>query len=864
MHFAVSLLLWSARAVGAGPPDASAFPEWKPPGANIAAGKSYELPIQPNYKLCTDDGDATQLTDGQFARLAMWHFKPAVGWFGKIIPIIFDLGEARPIAGVGFHTEQNGGAGVGSPPMILILVSDDGQNYKIAGELVSLASKFGPPPRGDAQFWLRTDELKAHARYVQLVVPSSVFVMVDEVEIYEGPASLLEEPIAGESVAKPIEYVEANKTAYAVNARLAADAARALELATTLTMPPATRTKVADTLEKLRQEAVAAKLKSYDKDFRAVVPLNDKHAEIFAALSPALRASGFKDFVVWHRNRWQRQSPFDLPVALEPGKRMISVPKVELEVSLLQNDRRGEVINIGNFGDEAKAAFISFTGLPGGSTPSYIKVRQAEYVAMQSRAWDADALPLAEEKAGGWKINIPAGVSRQLWLDFHIDSKRNAAGTYRGKVKVKIQNGPTLTVPIKMTIGPDRLPPFQERAVTVGCWDYTDMDGCGSLISRKNGNLDAAIKHLKESGINGPWARSDWGPIDTFPRGEASWFNAQNELVRPIDFRNFDAWVKNWPHAKYYQLHALGWWTYAGAGSKGVIDPVVQARMRAIMKAWRDHIVQMKIDPKRIVMLLVDETAVEWQFQLTNYWAREIKAAAPEFKILMDPMIGKDKYDNPLLKQMLEFADIVMPGNGFSYKPGDAEMVAFYEAQRQAGKEMGLYTSARNASESEAIGYYRAQPWQLWKMSHGAANVCSDFWSYHDFRGYLPWNQLPGGCNDRSFSPVYIDSKSATDGKHWLAVFEGANDYEYLLMLKNRIAALEAEGKSTTALKTAQKILEEVPEAVHSALSKDANTPECDTQRMRIIEALTDLAPKPRRTSGPPATKPRTTTQTTE
>ncbi len=271
--------------------------------------------------------------------------------------------------------------------------------------------------------------------------------------------------------------------------------------------------------------------------------------------------------------------------------------------------------------------------------------------------------------------------------------------------------------------------------------------------------------------------------------------------------------------------------------------------MRSIMKAWREHAIQMKIDPKRIVMLLVDETAVEWQFQLTNYWAKEIKATAPEFKLMADPMIGKDKYDNPLLAEMVGYMDIVMPGNGFSYKPGDPQMVAYYESLRQSGKQMGLYTSARNASESEAIGYYRAQPWKLWKMSHGAADVCSNFWSYHDFRGTLPWNQLPGGYNDRSFSPVYIDSKTATDGKHWLAVFEGANDYEYLLMLKNRIAELEADGKSTAALRDAKKVLEEVPEAVFAALGKNANTPECDPARVRVIEALTALAPKPKRTS---------------
>ena len=33
---------------------------------NIAKGKSYVFDAKPNYKLCTDAGDLTDLTDGRF------------------------------------------------------------------------------------------------------------------------------------------------------------------------------------------------------------------------------------------------------------------------------------------------------------------------------------------------------------------------------------------------------------------------------------------------------------------------------------------------------------------------------------------------------------------------------------------------------------------------------------------------------------------------------------------------------------------------------------------------------------------------------------------------------------------------------
>lgn len=41
---------------------------------------------------------------------------------------------------------------------------------------------------------------------------------------------------------------------------------------------------------------------------------------------------------------------------------------------------------------------------------------------------------------------------------------------------------------------------------------------------------------------------------------------------------------------------------------------------------------------------------------------------------------------------------------------------------------------------------------------------------------------------------MYIDSMSVTDGKHWLAIIEGIQDYECLRMLRDRVAELVAIG----------------------------------------------------------------------
>ena len=157
---------------------------------------------------------------------------------------------------------------------------------------------------------------------------------------------------------------------------------------------------------------------------------------------------------------------------------------------------------------------------------------------------------------------------------------------------------------------------------------------------------------------------------------------------------------------------------------------------------------------------------------------------------------------------------------------------------------MGFYACAQNPSEAESIRYYRLQEWACWEISGGAAETYSGFWSYMDVRGVKPWNQLAGSALDRNFSPAYLDTKGATDGKHWLAIFEGANDYEYLLILKNRIAELEKAGQASDALTAAKKVLQNVPKEVIANVREKNQVTACDDGRLQVLDALVSLAPQ--------------------
>jgi hypothetical protein len=640
-----------------------------------------------------------------------------------------------------------------------------------------------------------------------------------------------------------------------VAARLATDSQRALRTIQGMKLEPALEQKLASRLEQLRAAALTPDLSvKYDVDYHALAPLNTTHAQMFAVLSEAYRAAGYPEYTVWHNNRWNRQSPFQPPTALVEGK----VPEVKLDVQVLQNDRRGEVLNIGNFTGDARSAVVNISGLPGGAQPKYLRLRNAEYIAMQSRIWDADVLPLAEATGSGWKINLPAGISRQIWFDFNVDAKDCPPGTHQGNVEIQVQGGPKLSVPISLTVAPYRLPDADKKAVAIGVWDYTDMGGCGGLINDPSNphnrnrnkdefnNLAAVVKFLRESGISAPWARSDWRNDGTFPRpgrGKDA-FDKDGNFTGPLDFSAFDQWVAMWPDAKYYMFHAIAWWEYAGAGSGArKVDPEVERRLGIVMTKWAEHMRSKGIDPNKIVLLLVDEPIQTWQADLTISWAKAIKKAVPEFKIYVDPMIRPKSYTDPSYLTMFDSCDIITPGTDYSYHHFGQAAVDFYDQWRKKGKIMGFYACAQNPSEGESIRYFRLQQIACWKINGGAPESWAGFWAYCDMRGVKPWNQLAGSEKDRSWCQAYVDTKGATDGKHWLAIFEGANDYEYLLILKNRVAELEKAGQTSETLAAAKRVLVEVPDEIISGVREKNDVNAIDAGRLKVLAALISLAP---------------------
>ena len=839
---------------------AEAFPKWTPPGKNIALGKSYTFAGAPKFSLTTDDGDATQLTDGKYVVSTnfIWFEKDALGWDRqkplRTAGFTVDLGEVRSIAGLSYSTDAGQHAAVGYPPAILVFVSDDGKAFHVAGELVGLSAKFGPPPEW-GRFRFVTDELNTRGRYVQVLFQTAQIGVCDEVEIYEGKPDT--QAPAGPVIEDPRKYAQDHAVGWAIAARVATDAARARAIIAALGLKEAAVKPILAALEQARLAAQTPDPEPADLSrYRALIPLNATHARIFELMAEAHRAAGHQPFEAWPVARWARQSPF---TALAGGTNAVGGA---LTARLMQNERRGETFNLANFSPKATTALVTFSGLPGGAKPAYMDVRQAEYVTLQARSsWDADALPKAEATDKGWKVSLPAGVVRQVWLDFRTDKGDCPAGEHQGQVEIQVAGGPKLSLPLTLKVEPFKMASPRDRAVAVGCWDGSTL-GKGGFGMVGTGNVAAAVAHMRDSGLNAPWAYAgSGGAIIPQPRYVVNGlFDESGKLVREPKYEELDQWLATWPDAKLYMI-------YAGAYGGFDVNPDPeklakkeldedQRKFGEVLKVWAAHIRKQGVDPSRIVICLLDEPGYANASRTILYWAQAIRAAVPEIKLFEDPVFRPDTYSNYPVFEMLAAMDYVTPAPDWSYHRRGQVAYDFYEKVRQAGANIGFYTCSQGVGGTEATKYYRLQQWECWMANKGGANTYAGFWSYGDNRGNWPWAQIVGG-GSMNFVPAYLDADSATDGKHWVAIFEGAQDYEYLLMLKQRIEALRKEGRNDAAVEAAQKLLDTLPGEVIAAVkngepalhtgeialpwnSGDMNA--CDPARLKVLDALASLA----------------------
>ncbi|MCY3736332.1 MAG: hypothetical protein OXG13_08040 [Gemmatimonadaceae bacterium] len=841
------------------------------PSQNIALGASYTLEPGPNYGLCTEPGDYEQLTDGVYTDGYFWAQLSTVGWQEKT-PSVFtlDLGEVRPIRGVSFNTAA-GFADVRWPLTIRVLVAGEDEQFHEIGDLVEMsAQQHGPlVPKGAVEdlpvsfneaeihhhydanrdrypekmtpqvreqilrdlhealasqygtyrYW--TDRLRAHGRYVSLVVWNEPYTFVDEIEVYAGEPEWVNEPLPGPAISDVKEYAGRLAIQKGIRTRLMRDIESLRAAAEEEGVPPQTRSDVLAELAAVEGELGPAT--EFGDDFQAVLPLNPWHARALRTQAWLWRARGLEPLVFWRPNLWD-------PVPL------IGMPdtsaELAVEVHLMRKEHRAAAFNVSNSSDEPTEVAFRLSGLPGGGNPGYVTVHEVVWTDTRRGDPVAAALPeVAADEDGLYTVSVPSGMTRQVWFTFHpVDVE---PGTHEGEIVVESVPGGQ-RFPLRMHLYPLDFP--EQQSLHMGGWDYTDRIGHFPFITSQN--RAAIIEHLRERRVDSPWALKL-----ALPRGT---HDARGEMTAPPSTDYFDAWIDLWPDAPQYLVFAKVGRHFE---SLPMGTPEFNTAVKAWVTFWAEHMKASGLRPEQFGLLLVDEPDEPWQDERILAWARPIREADTGVRIWEDTTHREMERAN---QEMIDACHVLSP-NYVSFLTRGQEYRDYYLKKRDQG--IGLEFYAAWTSRIWDPYACRLTAWTSWRF--GASGFY--MWSLTDTGGASSWNEYL--TIKDAYSPIFIDEDSVTAGKHLEAMREGVQDYEYFAMLDRAVRQASARGRAGPGIEEARLLLESLPASVCDAaghggaeiasdqplggfhwFNETVDRTLADKARVQVLAALTELA----------------------
>ncbi len=807
-------LLVSGRPAAAGPEKPA------PQSKNVALGAKYELSPAPNYALCTDPGDLTQLTDGKTTSDYFWTQQGTVGWTGaSYATVTVDLGVEQPISGVSFHTAA-GVAGVTWPAAIHVLVSDDGRNYRNVGDLVALDHKLnGPWPKGYAIRRLATAELHTKGRFVSFVVlPLSrgSFIFVDEVEVFRGPDKLLNENAGGQPVGSVAGFVkqvvEDRGFRLALHHRLESDRGalrRTIQLAHLANQSLTTRL-LGQLDEAYRQADAAAQHMVADPSFRAVLPLSPAHARMFQVQADLWKVQCLSDLAAWAAATWDPIELFQRPAP----------SSATIEVHTMRGEYRAAAMNLANSTDRPMKVQIRAEGLPGSPTPKYLTVHQVEWTDTAQGRPVAAALPEAQRNEGSCTVTVLPGLVRQVWFTFHVADV--PPGTYTGAIVAESAGTEPRRVPITLRMWPLCFP--KETTLWLGGWSYTNGAGSYGLTPQ---NRRQFLEHLQSRFVNAPWATGSVMLPCQF---------TGDPPVAQLDTKEFDAWIAEWPQARQYMVFLGGGSTFGGAQAG---TPNFDRHVAAWISAWVRHLRGKGIAPERLCLLIEDEPHEGSDVSALVAWAKAIRAAQPKVRIWEDPIYLQPQ---KAPAELFSTSDILCP-NRPMWLEGSKRFEQFFLEQKRQGRTLNFYSCSGPAKLLDPYSYYRLQAWHCWQI--GATGIF--FWAFGDNSGSSSWNEYMAAHNS-PYTPLFLDAQSVVAGKQMEAIRESVEDFEYFVMLRRATDRANAAGRSDAAVTKAKSLVQEGAQRVLEAPGAKAlrwrdkkDRTLADQVRREILQSLSQL-----------------------
>ncbi len=746
-----------------------------PARTNIALGKKYTFNKTTQttaFRPTQGSAPAAQLTDGKYGDSA------TAGWFRQaVVSVTIDLGQIEPITGISYSSAIS----VAWPVAISLFTSDNGKEFYYVGDVIRLSVKRGVPGIAQSTHRYIAEGLATKGRYVRLVIRAGqgANTRCDEIEVYRGS----EQQLAHERAGKPLtemQDMEAFSVGMVTDAgariRLRQDLAAMRRRVEASELSPGVKSSA------LRQlTALAPQIDSLPRieaqGFRAVVPMNDLHARIMQVNASMLRAQGLPAVCIWKKNRWDRLGACEGPPDL-------SKTRPTIDVAMMNKEYRSAAFNITNAGNDPLTAVVRIEGLPGGVNPDYVRVHQVEFVDTIKKVFVADALPLAVKTSEGFAISVPAGMTRQVWLTFHPTDL--VPQKHSGVIRVQLE-GESGEMQLPLTLHVFDLTFPEQPTLSLFMFEFSNNPLGEFFPPAIIGDLRA---HFVDVAV---------GNNDVVPGVKPSDLDDEGNLLATPDFSRFDNWIKLWQGKGIQEYIVSFHGSRKDFAGKSLGTPAFQRAVRQWAKAWGDHNRTLGLEPGQVAVSIFDEPQKAEDAQRIVHWAKAIKAGTSEIHIWVDPVHTVKWYDEAA--EAFEICDILCP-NLATYVDGLPRSGNIFGALQAKGKKLWFYQASGPVRLMDPYYYNRLSSWYCFK--YGATG--NGFWSYVD-TGWAKsaWNMYRASY--AGFTPAYLSETDVTSGKHWEAVREGIEDFEYLCMLRDRIAQLQAKPAAVTALAKAKQVL---------------------------------------------------------
>ena len=467
---------------------------------------------------------------------------------------------------------------------------------------------------------------------------------------------------------------------------------------------------------------------------------------------------------------------------------------------------------------------LRLLNLSGGPNPDYISVHEVLHVGTRWFKAVAAALPHADRVGEDYSVTIRAGMTRQVWVSVNRPDLEAAA--YTGAIELTAATGFCASVPVRLRVYPLRFP--DQTTPLLGGWSDTNQQYNYGLTPE---NREAIIEHLQSHHVNAPWATRS-----VLPPGE---YDADGTMTVEPDTARFDEWRAIWPDAKMYMVFLAVDDTFTGSDIDTDTE-VFKRKVGAWARFWAEHMRKLGLEPGQLGMLLVDGPREREQYETVTAWARAIEDAAPELVTWEDP---QPSHAEEHAVAMLGAVDVICPYRRNYYERGHwhRELIAEMQA---AGKDLWFYSADGPARSFDPLSYYLMQPWHASDV--GAKGSC--FWCFTDNGRVSSRNEYPAPGKG-PYCPTYIDATSNTPAKYMEAIREGAEDYEYLTILRERVVELEARGGDDDRVRAARALLDGAVARVMSidlepsyTWDQEKDRAVQDVVRIEILQALTDLS----------------------